>query len=68
MKIFKEVETEEVKILYTAVLDNGVHIDVYGDYALGSDGKKYYHVGYEDEEGVLQTLGWNCDIERPVIV
>ena len=63
MKIFKEVATEEVKILYTATLENGVHIDVYGDYALGSDGKTYYHVGFEDEEGVLQTLGWSCDID-----
>ena len=29
--------------------------------ALGSDGEKYYHVGYEDEEGVLQTVGWSCE-------
>lgn len=68
MKIFKEVETQEVKILYTATLENEVHIDVYGDYALGSDGKTYYHVGFEDEEGVLRTTGWSCDIEGAVIV
>lgn len=67
MKIFKEVETKEVKILYTAVLDSGVHIDVYGDYALGSDGKNYYHVGHEDEDGVLLTDGWSCDIDRPLL-
>lgn len=68
MNFLKEIKFEETKVLYSAELENGVHLDVYGDYALGSDGKTYYHVGVEDEEGVLQTLGWNCDIERPVIV
>lgn len=68
MKMFKEVETEETKILYTATLENDTHIDVYGDYALGSDGKKYYHVGLEDEEGVLQTLGWSCEADSLVVM
>ena len=49
--------------LYIAKLDNGVTIQVYGDYALGDDGKTYYHVGSEDADGVMQTLGWSCEIE-----
>lgn len=49
--------------LYVAALENGVHLTVYGDYATGSDGKTYYHVG-EDIDGVLQTVGWSCDIKK----
>lgn len=68
MKIFKEVETEEVQILYTATLENGVRLEVYGDYAIGDDGKTYYHVGFEDEEGILQTLGWSCEADSLVVM
>lgn len=68
MKTLKEVATEEVKILYTAVLENGVQIDVYGDYAIGDDGKKYYHVGFEDETGVLETIGWSCEADSLVVM
>ena len=49
--------------LYIAKLDNGVTIQVYGDYALGDDGKTYYHVGCEDSDGVMQTVGWSSEIE-----
>lgn len=68
MNFLKEIKFEETKVLYSAELENGVHIDIYGDYALGSDGKTYYHVGFEDEEGVLQTVGWSCDIDGTVIL
>lgn len=68
MQILKEVEAEETKILYVATLENGVHLDVYGDYAIGDDGKKYYHVGFEDETGVLETLGWSCEADSLVVM
>ena len=53
--------------LYIAKLDNGVTIQVYGDYALGDDGKTYYQVGSEDADGVMQTLGWSCEIEGALV-
>ena len=53
--------------LYIAKLDNGVTIQVYGDYALGDDGKTYYHVGSEDADGVMQTLCWSCEIEGALV-
>ncbi|MCM1364121.1 MAG: hypothetical protein NC122_04790 [Faecalibacterium sp.] len=66
LKVQKEVKITNP--LYTAELDNGVKINVYGDYALGTDGKRYYHVGYEDDSGVLITLGWSCEADMAVIV
>ena len=49
--------------LYIAKLDNGVTIQIYGDYALGDDGKTYYHVGCEDSDGIMQTVGWSSEIK-----
>ena len=66
MKICKETKTNNP--LYCAELDNGVKINVYGNYAKGSDGKTYYHVGKEDADGVLQTAGWSSDVKQAVIV
>ncbi|MGN1194259.1 MAG: hypothetical protein ACI4SB_02120 [Acutalibacteraceae bacterium] len=60
MTIYKQLETKNP--LYIATLDNGVTVQVYGDYALGDDGKTYYHVGKEDENGLLVTVGWSCDV------
>lgn len=68
MNFLKEIKFEETKVLYSAILENGVHIDVYGDYAIGDDGKKYYHVGFEDETGVLETIGWSCEVDGTVIL
>ena len=66
MNIFKQ---NDIKIpLFAATLENGVNINVYGDYAEGSDGKTYYHIGKEDEEGVLLTVGWSSDVSGAVIV
>lgn len=66
MNIFKQ---NDIKIpLFAATLENGVNINVYGDYAEGSDGKTYYHVGREDEEGDLQTIGWSCEVSEAVIL
>lgn len=67
MNIIKEVSFEPINILYKAELENGVHIDVYGDYAIGDDGKTYYRVGYEDGD-ILQIAGWSCDLNSAVIV
>jgi len=67
MNIFKQVKIEAINILYTATLDNGVKIYVFGDYAIGSNGKKYYHVGREDGD-ILTTVGWSCDIDRAIIL
>ncbi|MCM1364284.1 MAG: hypothetical protein NC122_10460 [Faecalibacterium sp.] len=68
MTIHKQKACRPVNILYEADLDNGVKIDVYGDYAIGSDGKKYYHVGYEKNGDYLETLGWSCDIKQATII
>ncbi|MBR2877174.1 MAG: hypothetical protein IKC01_08545 [Clostridia bacterium] len=52
--------------LYRARLENNVIINVFGNYAEGSDGKTYYHIGKEDENGVLQTIGWSCDVDHAI--
>ena len=66
MNIFKQ---KDIKYpCYAAMLENGVDIVVYGDYATGSDGKTYFHIGKEDEEGVLQTVGWSCEVDKAVIL
>lgn len=66
MKIHRQIEIKQP--LYIAKLDSGVIINVYDGYALGSDGRTYYHVGKEDENGILQTVGWCCDTDKPMIV
>ncbi|MCM1544491.1 MAG: hypothetical protein NC110_04245 [Ruminococcus sp.] len=53
--------------LYVAELDNEVRIEVYGDYAIGSDGKTYYHVGCEDGD-LLKTVGWSDEISEAVVL
>ena len=65
MTILKEKEV--MHPLYTAKLENGVCITVFGDYGKGDDEKIYYHVG-KDVDGVLQTVGWSCDISKAVIL
>lgn len=59
MIIHRQLETKNP--LYIAILDNGVTLQVYGDYALGDDGKTYYHIGKETDEGDLVTVGWSSD-------
>ena len=66
MKICKETKINYP--LYCAVLDNGIKINVYGSYAKGSDGKTYYHVGKEDADGVLHTVGWCCESDRAFVI
>ena len=66
MTIYKQLETKNP--LYITILDNGVTLQVYGEYALGDDSKVYYHVGKEDETGELFTVGWSCDISCAVVV
>lgn len=56
--IYKEVENNNP--LYVSILDNGVFICVYGDYAEGSDGNVYRHVGKEVDEDEIITIGWEC--------
>lgn len=65
MTVHKQVEL--IHPMYIAKLDNGVTIQVYGDYALGDDGKTYYHVGFEDSDGVMQTVGWSSEIECALV-
>lgn len=65
MKIYKETESHNP--LYTAKLENGVTVEVFGDYAKGSDGKTYYHIGRE-EGGVLKTVGWSCEVKKAAVV
>ena len=61
-------ETEILNPMFVAKLDNGVTLLVFDGYALGSDGKIYYHIGQEDEEGILQTVGWSCDVDSETII
>lgn len=64
MTVLKEKDISHP--LYAATLENGIKLTVYGDYATGSDGKTYYHVG-EEIDDVLQTIGWSSDINKAVI-
>lgn len=66
MILFKE--TEIFHPLYAARLENEVVINIYGDRAEGSDGKTYYHVGFEDSDGILRTVGWSCEIKSAIII
>lgn len=61
-------ETEILNPMFVAKLDNGVTLLVFDGYSLGSDGKTYYHIGQEDEEGILQTVGWSCDVDSETII
>lgn len=66
MNIYKEVEIKHP--LFVVKLDNEVELFVYENCAIGSDGKIYYHVGKEDAEGELLTIGWSCDIGCETII
>lgn len=59
MKIYFESEIKEP--LYVADLDNGVRILVYGEYAEGSDGRKYHCVMNEIDDDTMEFVGWSCD-------
>ncbi len=61
-------ETEIINPMFVAKLDNGVTLLVFDGYALGSDGKTYYHIGREDEEGDLLTIGWSCDVDSETVI
>ena len=61
-------EVENIKPIAVLKLDNGVIILVFDGYALGSDGKTYYHIGREDEEGDLLTVGWSCEVSESTII
>ena len=61
-------ETEILNPMFVAKLDNGVTLLVFDGYALGSDGKTYYHIGREDEEGDLLTVGWSCDVDGEKVI
>ncbi len=61
-------EVENIKPIAVLKLDNGVMLLVFDGYALGSDGKIYYHIGREDEEGDLLTVGWSCEVSAPTII
>lgn len=65
MNIFKQTEIK--RPIYTVKLENGVVINVYGGYAIGNDGKRYYHVGHEKGD-MLETVGWSCDVDGAVVV
>ncbi len=51
----------------TAVLETGVVIHMRSDgSALGDDGKTYYTVSRNDENGECEVLGYSSDIDAPV--
>lgn len=75
MEIYKP--TDSYDPLYALKLENGVMLIVFGDYALGSDGKTYYSItkvetvydeeyDFDDEEYI--DLGWSADIDEPQII
>lgn len=64
--IHKEVEQVEEPI-YRAKLENGVIIDVYDGYAIGSDNKTYYFVGRE-VDGDLEHIGWSSEIDGALML
>ncbi len=75
MEIYKALEFYDSS--YTLKLENGVFLAVFGDYALGSDGKTYYSItkvvtvydeeyDFDDEEYI--DLGWSADIKEPQII
>lgn len=66
MNIHKPIEA--LKPIAVFKLDNGVILLVFDGYALGSDGKTYYHIGREDEEGDQLTVGWSCEVSEPTII
>ena len=61
-------ETEILNPIFVAKLDNGITLLVFDGYALGSDGKTYYHIGREDAEGILQTVGWSCEVDSEMVI
>ncbi len=66
MRVYKEKEI--LNPLFVTKLDNDVTLLVFDSYALGSDGKTYYHIGREDDEGDLVTVGWSCEVDREMII
>ena len=66
MLIHKEMEI--FNPIFVAKLDNDVILLVFDGYALGSDGKIYYHIGRENVEGVLQTVGWSCEVDSEKVI
>ena len=66
MRIHREIEI--IYPMFVVKLDSGVSLTVFDGYALGSDKNIYYHVGKEDENGILQTVGWSCDIDCEIII
>ncbi len=59
MKIYKEKEFKSP--LYITILDNDVTLFVYDGYATGTDGKVYYPVMKEDNNGDGVVVGWKCE-------
>ncbi len=59
--IYKEVENNNP--LYVSLLENGVLICVYGDYAEGTDGNVYRHIAKEVDDS-LETVGWECVTDK----
>ena len=49
------------------LLSNGVIVHLREDgSAVGDDGKMYYSVSRDDENGDCELLGYSCDIDAPV--
>ncbi len=66
MTIHKTIK--QLDVIATYKLDNNVTLLVFDGFAIGSDGKKYYHICKEDETGDLITVGWSCDIKNASIM
>lgn len=75
MEIIKQTDVHTP--LSAVTLENGVMLLIFCDYALGSDGRKYYEVckvktfydevyDFEDEEYI--TLGWSADVDAHVVI
>ncbi len=66
MIVHKQIES--LRPAAVIKLDNGVTLLVFDGYAIGSDGKTYYHIGREDSEGDIVTLGWSSDVNAHTII
>ncbi len=66
MRIHREIEI--IHPMFVVKLDSGVSLTVFDGYALGSDDNMYYHIGKEDEDGILQTVGWSCEVDGEIVI
>jgi len=67
IKIIKAIDFFKTHYIGAALLETGVVIHMRSDgSALGEDGRTYYTVSQDDENGDCEILGYSCDIDSPI--